>query len=493
MKKSPVMGCILFFISSAAIYAQAIFPDTPAGQRAREVSVLMNKGDAEAGEEFVENNYSDDFKNAFPMQQHIGLFTTTKQRFGELELYRIETASDYSIAFILKSRTSDKGLRILIDLESSVPHKITRMGVRPAGISSMQPSPRVKTEEGETSRAHGNVQDSPFSNWKEMDAHLVKQTGENKFSGVVLVAKEGIPLFKKAYGLASKTYQVPNRIDTKFNLASLGKWFTEVAITQLAEAGKIHFDDPIGMYLKDFKGEAAEKVTVRHLLQMRSGWGDYWQNETYQNNRNNLRTVSDYIAFLKDLPLNFEPGTQMVHSNTSFIVLGAVVEAVSGQDFDTYVREHILKPAGMVNTYPCASRDEPIKNVAAGYTNHNPFDPDKTGYRWSNIYFIAASGTPAGGGYSTAEDFLAFDTALRNHRLLDEKYTNFIHNRYQGSVDDAVSIPSFLVRTAGGAAGSNTFYGLDFTQGYTIIIFSNYDIPVAVDLSREIIRMLGLS
>ena len=77
MKKSPVMGCILFFISSAAIYAQAIFPDTPAGQRALEVSVLMNKGDAEAGEEFVENNYSDDFKNAFPMQQHIGLFTTT--------------------------------------------------------------------------------------------------------------------------------------------------------------------------------------------------------------------------------------------------------------------------------------------------------------------------------------------------------------------------------------------------------------------------------
>ena len=491
--KMSAIGCILFLFSSVAIYAQSTFPDTPAGKRAREVLELINKGDVKAGEEFIANNYAEGFKNAFPMQQHVGLFTMTKRQFGELELDRIENASDYSIEVIFRSKTSDMGLLVLIDLESSAPYKIARMGVQPAGRSSSQPSSQTKTEKENTYRALGNAQDVPFSNWKEMDAHLVRQTGENKFSGVVMVAKEGKPVFMKAYGMASKTYQVPNRIDTKFNLASLGKWFTSVAVTQLAEEGKIHFDDPIGMYLKDFPKEAAEKVTIRHLLQMRSGWGDYWQNETYQNNRDNLRSVPDYIAFLKDLPLEFEPGTRMVHSNTSFIVLGAIIEAVSGQDFDTYVREHILKPAGMVNTYPCASRDEPIANVATGYTNQNPFDLDKIGHQWSNVYFIAASGTPAGGGYSTAEDFLAFDIALRNHRLLSEKYTNFMLNRYQGNVNEAVSVPSFLVRTAGGAPGANTFYVLDFKQGYTIIILTNYDMPVAGALGQNIILMLGLS
>lgn len=492
-KKMSVISCMFLLITSAAVLAQSSFPDTPAGKRAQEVLELINKGDAETREEFITKNYTQGFINAFPMQQHIGFFTMTKRKFGELELDRFEETSDYSIAIILKSTTSDTELRVLIDLESSEPYKIARMGARAAGISSSQSSSQTTTEQRESSRATGNVQDIPFSNWKEMDTHLNKQTNENKFSGAVLVAKDGNPVFKKAYGLASKTYQVPNRIDTKFNLASLGKWFTSVAIAQLAEAGKIRFDDPIGRYLKDFPREAAEKVTIRHLLQMRSGWGDYWDNETYQNKRDNLRTVPDYIAFLKDLPLEFEPGTQMIHSNTSFMVLGAIVEAVSGKDFDTYVREHILNPAGMVNTYPCASRDEPMENVATGYTNHNPFDPDKTGYQWSNVYFMAASGTPAGGGYSTVEDFLAFDTALRNHQLLNEKYTNFILNRYQGNVQEAVSVSSSLLRTAGATLGANTFYVLDSKQGYTIIIFTNYDMPVAMNLGREIIQMLGLS
>ena len=482
-QKMAIIGCILFIILPPVVYPQSEFPDTPAGQRAREVLELIDIGDAGAGEEFITNSYAEGFKNAFSMQQHVGLFTATKRQFGELELDWIENASEYSIAVILKSKTSDMGLRILIDLESSAPYKIARIGVRPAGRSSSHPS----------SQASGNAQDTPFSDWQEMDAQLVRQTRAKRFSGVVLVAKEGNPVFKKAYGMASKTYQVPNKIDTKFNLASLGKWFTSVAVTKLVEAGKIHFDDPIGMYLKDFPKEAAEKVTIRHLLQMRSGWGDYWDNETYQNKWDNLRTVPDYIAFLKDLPLQFEPGTQMIHSNTSFMVLGAIIEAVSGQDFKTYVSEHILKPAGMFSTYPCAARDEPMTNVATGYTNLNHFDPDKTGYQWSNIYFIAASGTPAGGGYSTVEDFMAFDTALRNHRLLSEKYTNFILNRYQGNVEEAVDVPSFLLRTAGATLGANTFYALDFKQGYTIIIFTNYDMPVAMDLGREIIRMLGLS
>jgi hypothetical protein len=123
----------------------------------------------------------------------------------------------------------------------------------------------------------------------------------------------------------------------------------------------------------------------------------------------------------------------------------------------------------------------------------NPFDPDKVGYQWSNVYFIAASGTPAGGGYSTAEDLLAFDSALRNHILLTETYTNYLLKRFEGLLEDAISKPIRVQRTAGATIGVNTFFGLDFIEGYTIIVLTNVDMPFAMDLSREIIRMLGLS
>lgn len=231
-------------------------------------------------------------------------------------------------------------------------------------------------------------------------------------------------------------------------------------------------------------------MTIRHLLQMRSGWGDYWDNETYLARQSDLRTVSDYIEFLKDLPLRFEPGTQMIHSNTSFQVLGAIIEVVSGQDYFEYIQENIFRPSGMSNSDPMGAWDAPVENVATGYTNMNLHDPDKTGYRWSNIYMTAA-GTPAGGGYATADDLLAFDVATRSNRLMNTQYTNFFYSRFQGTVDSA-SRPSLIMSLAGGAPGVNTHFVIDLKDGYTIIVLSNYDPPVAGTLGRAIIEMLGL-
>jgi len=169
----------------------------------------------------------------------------------------------------------------------------------------------------------------------------------NEFSGTIPVTRNGTKLFENAYGLASKNFNVPNRMDTKFNLASLSKMFTSVAIAQLAEQGRLGIDDPIGRHMTGFSSDAAEKVTIRHLLRMQSGWGDYWGDEYYRSNFADIRTVSDYISFLRDKPLQFEPGTQDLHSNSSFQILGAIVEAVSGQDYYAYVQENIFDPAGI--------------------------------------------------------------------------------------------------------------------------------------------------
>src|SRR4030042_2875156 len=153
------------------------------------------------------------------------------------------------------------------------------------------------------------AQEKPFSNTKEMDAYFKQQTAENKFSGVILIAKDSVSTFHKAYGLADKAFKIPNKPDTKFNIGSINKSFTSVAIAKLIEEGKVSLDDPLGKYLTDFPAEVAEKVTIRHLLQMKAGWGDYWNNKEYICRLPFLYKVSDYMEFIKDMPLESEPGT----------------------------------------------------------------------------------------------------------------------------------------------------------------------------------------
>jgi len=342
---------------------------------------------------------------------------------------------------------------------------------------------------GLVSSAQAQSAEIPFSTFDELDVYAQSLTEENSFSGVVLVARDGKPIFHKAYGLASKNFQVPNRLDTKFNIGSLNKLFTSVAISQLAARGELSYDDTLGKHLEGFSTEAAEKVTIRHLLQMKSGWGDYWTNDTYRESWFRLRTVDDYMDFLKKMPLDFEPGTRMEHSNTSFEILGAVIEKASGQDYYDYIRQHVYVPVGMTNT-DSYHRDGPAKNLASNYTNNNPSDPVHEGYLWSNSYMLPPRGTPAGGGYSTTRDLLKFDLSLRNDILLDEKHTNLFFRRYEGELGDEYQKPERPLMLAGGASGLNSFLGIDLKNGYTVVVLSNYDPPIAIEIGRSILQML---
>jgi CubicO group peptidase (beta-lactamase class C family) len=312
----------------------------------------------------------------------------------------------------------------------------------------------------------------------------------DEFSGVVLIAKDGRPIFHRAYGFASKRFDAPNQPDTKFNLGSINKSFTAVAISQLAEQGKLSFDDSIGKFLDIFPPEIAEKVEIRHLLNMRSGWGDFWGNEDYLARFSRLREVSDYMEFIKDMPLNFEPGTNFQHSNTGFDVAGAVVEAITGLDYYDYVKKNIYEPAGMVAS-DSYHKDGPVKNLAVGYTNMNRNDPQGTGYRWENTYMMPPKGTPAGGGYSTAGDLLKYDNALRNNKLLSQTYTDYLFSRFEDRLG-APFTPKGMYRAVGGAPGINAYFAMDLVSGYTFIVLSNYDHPAAVTLADQIIEMFGM-
>lgn len=326
-----------------------------------------------------------------------------------------------------------------------------------AGLAQA-PSPKKKTE-------------------KEVVAALEKELADraaaDEFSGVVLLAKDGKPIFRKAYGMADLGLQVPNNPETKFNLGSINKMFTRLSIQQLALDGKLSLDDTIAKWIPDYPDkDVAAKVTVRQLLEMRSGLGDIFTPEFRDAAKDRFLKPRDLFPVFAGKPLLFEPGTDQRYSNAGYVVLGAIVEAASGQDYYDYVREHIYQPAGMTNT-DSWELDVPVPNRAVGYTRNGPRGPAPGGGRRNNLFDTAFKGSPAGGGYSTADDLLKLDAALRAGILFR----------------DGRKIAG--MGAAGGTPGCNALFE-QLDDHYTLIALSNYDPPSAERLGELVRGWMGI-
>ena len=324
--------------------------------------------------------------------------------------------------------------------------------------------------------------------FKEFQETLNQLVEADEFSGAVLVAKEQRILFQQAYGMAHQSYHVPNQIDTKFNLGSMNKMFTAVAVAQLAEQGKLAFNDPVSKHLLDYPREIAERVTIHHLLTHTSGMGSYW-NERFFDVWADLRTVDDYLPLFRDDPLSFEPGEKFQYSNAGFIVLGAIIERVSGQDYFTYVREHIYEPAGMLHT-DAYEMDRSIPNLAIGYTYLNRNGELESGPRRNNLFLNVVKGGPAGGGFSTVEDLFKFGLSLRSHRLLSPESTaTLLAGRVERPDKPGITYAygwqnvtingHRIVGHSGGAPGISAQFDLYLDLGYTAVVLANYDALIA--------------
>jgi D-alanyl-D-alanine carboxypeptidase len=329
--------------------------------------------------------------------------------------------------------------------------------------------------------------------WKELETLLDRAAAADTFSGAVLVARNGAPVFKKAYGMANQEKRAANRTDTKFNLGSMNKMFTSVAIAQLAARGKLSFDDAIAKHLPDYPDkEVAAKVTIHQLLTHTSGLGNY-MTEAWMQNRANVKTVADLLPYFAGQPLKFAPGTSWQYSNAGFVVLGLIVEKLSGQSYYDYVRSHIFKPAGMLDTDSYESTRE-TANMAVGYTRMGadgrgrPENP-----RRPNTGLLPFKGSPAGGGYSTLDDMLKFDRALRTHKLLDAKFTELIttgkvdapFGKYAYGFGDSRVNGKRYVGHNGGAPGTAAQFESYTDTGYTLVVLANYDPPAVMPLIRE--------
>ena len=339
---------------------------------------------------------------------------------------------------------------------------------------------------------------------RELDAHLEKLAAEDQFSGVVLVAKGSVPIFRRAWGWADQAAGVRNEADTKFNLGSINKSFTSIAIAQLAQAGKLAFADTVGRHLPDYPNRAvADTVTIHHLLTHRSGMGDYF-NERYRARRGELKALADYLPLFADEPLAFAPGEKQRYSNAGYLLLGLIIEKLSGQDYHGYVREHVFAPAGMRDT-DSYERDRPDPKLAKGYMRMGPDGrPRPDGPREDNAATLAPRGSSAGGGYSTADDLLRFADALLGHRLLNPAFTEtvFTASGVPSSAPEAgpmrggygfMTSPTpagRAVGNAGGGPGVNAVLRMSAAPGYTWVVLSNYDPPAAEKVAGKLRELL---
>ncbi len=302
------------------------------------------------------------------------------------------------------------------------------------------------------------------------------------FSGVVLVGQGSEAVYQAAYGLADRALGTPNTVETRFNLASLDKMFTGVAVMQLVERGLLSVETRVGNILPDYpERQVAAQVTVHQLLTHTSGLGDYFDSPLLPAGLSELDGLDDYFRLFADEPLLSTPGTATRYSNSGFIVLGLIVERITGMSYTDYVREHIFVPAGMASTGSFA-QDEDFLPRAIGYTTAD-FAGDDTGVLAENWPLLPLRGGSAGGGYSTAGDLFHFGRALVGHALLLAETTRLT---LAGKVQTANPAMTFaygfmdrieagqrVVGHGGGYAGITNSFSFYPASTYTVVILSN--------------------
>jgi CubicO group peptidase (beta-lactamase class C family) len=325
-------------------------------------------------------------------------------------------------------------------------------------------------------------------------AHLATAAQAGVFSGAVLVARGGQTVFEGAYGLADRERNVPNTPLTKFRAGSMYKMLTAVSALQLVQAGKLRLDAPLGTYLPDYpNAEMASRVTLHHLLTHTGGTGDIFGPQ-FMANRSQLRNTSDYLRLYGARGLQFAPGAQHVYSNYGFMLLGAVIERVTGMSYDDYVVSRVHAPAGMTATGN-APEDSLVPGRSVGYTRQG----GPSGPLVSNAPSLPYRGTPAGGGYSTVADFARFAAAVRERRLLDSTHTALLYTgkvpvnpsiQYAYGFMDRVVAGRRFVGHGGGAAGMNGELVFEPNGGYVIVVLSNFDPPAAGSVLNFIVNNL---
>ncbi len=441
---------ILLFLITTAALAQA-----PGEDRAMGWIRAFNSGSFEQMDAFVRENYTAEAQQRVTTEVRKQRFEQMRGDFGNLKPVNVQTTPQG----LQIEAEAEKGERVTFRfaIDAAAPHLINGVGVQVGG-------PGGPGEAGPALPPLSLPKDAPLAG--ALDAYVRKL---DDFSGVVLVAKNNDVLFERAYGLASRRWNVPNKVTTRFDVGSITKDLTRVAVAQLVQAGKLKLDAPVITYLPDYPNkEWAQKATVDQLVNHTSGLGDIFTERFWQSNTIRLRTPKDFIAFFGNDSLQFEPGKGKKYSNYGYVVLGAVIEAASGENYYDYVQKHIFDAVPMRGSGFFEFR-KPIPDVALGHTRRLPDGTESK--EWMENRGEFARGIPAGLSFSPARDLFLFERAWRGGKLVTGETPNGADVR------------------AGGHPGCNA--GVASNGTWTVVVLANIDPPVAENLAEHIYNSLS--
>jgi D-alanyl-D-alanine carboxypeptidase len=426
---------------------EAQLPLTPAGKAAESYFKAFNAGE-EAMKDFLEKFSDKDSLQRTPIQVRLGRYRQMRGQFGSLEPQKVvESRPDF---ISITARTQDgRILRLDFEFEASEPFGL--LGIRIEALGGPGDEGLKLDPKKDDAELFAAVRD-----------YAGKAVEAGDFSGVILIARNGVPVFEEAFGYADRDKRIPNGIDTKFNIGSIDKSFTALAVRKLAAEQKLSLDDTIGKFLPDYPNkDAAARVTVRHLLEMSSGIGDFFGERYEAADKEKILTLADYLPLFADRPLAFEPGQGNLYSNGGYIVLGLIIEKITGIDYYSYIRDNVFKPASMTDS-DWTSKVAKVPNRAVGYV--------RDGQSWKTNYnTLPGKGSSAGGGYSTARDLL--------------KYTIALGKGLYGPAGEEIRGGMGI---AGGAPGLNAALEWMPERGLTIVVMANLSPPAAMRVAQQI-------
>jgi len=377
---------------------------------------------------------------------------------GGFEIVDVKRSEPWLIDSIVTMPFSGEYRRLSIELEVEEPHLIDAvlLGRHPLPANE-QPCP-------------------PEAAAQEFITYVEKLATAELFSGAVLIGYNGRILDQAAFGLANRDFDIPNTPSTRFNVASLTKSWTAVAVCQLVEQGCLSFDDPLAKFIDYPDAASAEAIRIKHLLSHTSGLGGYFNDSFYQTPRVKLRGLNDFLALAEDDKPSFAPGAGWKYSNVGVILLGKVIEVITGSSYHDHVMEHVLVRAGMADA-GFVELDHVNRNIAVGYHKYW----QKGGPVIVNSLFEwAVRGAPDGCGYATTRDIWNFATAFQSGRLVSSEMVQLMTTaKPELSSSDygygfAIHPERALYGHSGGLLGASS--NLDITcnpDGWIIVVLAN--------------------
>jgi len=438
------------------------WPGSEPGRHARAYFEAFAKGEP-AMRAFWQEHGSKEALAQRPVDARLGVWREMHDEFGVLTPVRIGASAEDMVEVIARTGHSQE-LTIGFLCEKEPPHGLIGL--------------RVGDPEDAGPRAQPPPDTGPPPTDDQIVARLAKDldslAAAGEFSGAALLDKDGRTLYGRAFGMASREAKTPNQLTTRFNLGSINKIFTATAIQQLAVAGKLKLSDPISKWLPDYPKANGDRITIAMLMEHRGGVPDFMANQKLNQDPMAVRTSEDWYRVVRDLPLDFEPGTKQQYSNGGYVLLGTIVTRASGEDYYDYIRRHVYQPAGMTRSDSYAI-DDPADGIASGYTRRDQSvggqrTPDGLEVLPGGHHF--GRGSAAGGGYSTVGDLVKFSHALRGGKL---------KHLAEGEKPGGLGI-------AGGSPGVNAL--LVMHGPYTLAILANLDPPAAERFARTIGAMV---